>query len=190
MPRVARAEFEPGLYHAYARGNRKQAIYLDDHDRRRYLALLARTVEKTGWRCLAYCLMSNHMHLLIETRKPNLGVGMHRLQGGYAQYFNRRHGFGGRLFDDRYKAVPIKSDPQLWVTAAYVARNPVAAGLCETAEDWLWSSHTDVIYDLAPPWLDARRLLSYFATNGGQALQRYQGMVALPPTPALPTALT
>ena len=116
MPRVARAEFEPGLYHAYARGNRKQAIYLDDHDRRRYLALLARTVEKTGWRCLAYCLMSNHMHLLIETRKPNLGVGMHRLQGGYAQYFNRRHGFRGRLFDDRYNAVPIQSDPQLWVS--------------------------------------------------------------------------
>ena len=66
----------------------------------------------------------------------------------------------------------------------------MAAGLCETAEDWLWSSHTDVIYDLAPPWLDARRLLSYFATSGGRALQRYQGMVALPPTPALPTALT
>ena len=83
--------------------------------------------------CLSYCLMGNHVHLLIETREPNLGAGMHRLHGAYAQWFNRRHGFVGHVFQNRYESVTIENDPQLWVTAAYIARNPVTAGLCASA---------------------------------------------------------
>jgi len=183
MPREARAEYEPGLYHVYARGNRKQEIFVDDRDRRRYLGLLATIVRRTGWMCLSYCLMGNHVHLLVETRQPNLGAGMHRLQGRYAQYFNRRHGLSGHLFQDRYSAVPIASDPQLWVAAAYIARNPVAAGLCRNAADFLWSSHADVVYRCAPDWLADRRLISYFETAGGTGLERYAALVALPPQP-------
>ena len=79
-------------------------------DRRRYLKLLEDACERTRWTCLSYCLMGNHMHLLIETREPNLGNGMHRLHGSYAQYFNRRHGFVGHLFQDRYESVTIAND--------------------------------------------------------------------------------
>ncbi|MDA0185222.1 transposase [Solirubrobacter phytolaccae] len=183
MPREARAEYEPGLYHVYARGNRKQDIFVDDRDRRRYLALLAAVIGRTEWMCLSYCLMGNHIHLLVETRQPNLGAGMHRLQGQYAQYFNRRHGLSGHLFQDRYDAVPIGSDPQLWVAAAYVARNPVAAGLCRKATDYLWSSHADVVYGCSPDWLAGDRLVSYFSTAGGSGLERYAAFVALPPLP-------
>ncbi|MBE2318786.1 transposase [Solirubrobacter sp. CPCC 204708] len=179
MPRQPRAELEAGVYHVYARGNRRQSIFFDDRDRRRYVALLASVVGRTGWLCLSYCLMGNHVHLLIETREPNLGVGMHLLQGGYAQYFNRRHGVSGRLFQSRFDAVAIESDHQLWLTAAYVARNPVSAGLCETASDWLWSSHADVVYRCAPDWLADDRLLSYFAADGGRALDRYESLVGL-----------
>lgn len=181
MPRTARAEHEPGLYHVYARGNRKQDIFVDDRDRRRYLALLAAVVGKANWLCLSYCLMGNHVHLLVETQEPNLGAGMHRLQGGYAQFFNRRHGLTGHLFQSRYDAVAVESDPQLWVAAAYVARNPVTAGLCKKATDYLWSSHADVVYRCAPDWLADQRLISYFATAGGSGLDHYRDFVDLPP---------
>jgi putative transposase len=182
MPRKARSELAAGLFHAYARGNRKQDIFVDDRDRRRYLALLAGVIGRTGWMCLSYCLMGNHIHLLLETRTPNLGTGMHRLHGTYAQYFNRRHGLSGHLFQDRYDAVPIENDVQLWIAAAYIARNPVKAGLCRKATDWLWSSHADIVYRCAPDWLAADRLASYFATDGGRGIERYRALVDLPPT--------
>ena len=105
-----RCEFTAGLHHVYARGVRRQPIYVDDRDRWRYLGLLDRVTRRMQWRCLSYCLMGNHMHLLIETREPNLGAGMHRLHGAYAQYFNRRYDHSGHLFKDRYDAVPIQND--------------------------------------------------------------------------------
>jgi REP element-mobilizing transposase RayT len=183
MPRTARAEFAADVYHVYARGNRKQDIFVDDRDRRRYLTVLSSVIGWTGWMCLAYCLMGNHVHLLVETKQPNLGAGMHRLHGAYAQYFNRRHDVVGHLFQNRYDAVTIESDPQLWIAAAYIARNPVAAGLCGEAADWLWSSHADVLLRCSPEWLAGDRLLSYFATDGGRALDRYRALVSLLPSP-------
>jgi putative transposase len=174
MPRLPRAEYESGLYHVYARGNRKQPIYVDDRDRARYLNMLGRVTTKMRWRCLSYCLMGNHMHLIIETVEPNLGAGMHRLQGGYAQYFNRRHGFVGHLFQDRFEAVPVMGEMQFWRLAAYVARNPVEAGLCAEPGDWPWSSHAAVLTGRTPAWLDRARLLAYFGADGGDPLARYR----------------
>jgi REP element-mobilizing transposase RayT len=87
-----------GVAHVFARGNRQQLIFLDATDRRRYLDLLGRVARRLRWRCLAYCLMDNHVHLLIETRLPNLGRGMRELHGDYAQLFNKRHDRSGHLF--------------------------------------------------------------------------------------------
>ena len=179
MPRRPRAEFEAGIHHAFARGNRRQPIYADDADRLRYLATLGRVTTRMEWRCLAYCLMGNHVHLLVETRSPNLGAGMHRLHGAYAQYFNRRHGHSGHLFQARFDAVPIANDPQLWMTAAYIARNPVDAGLCDTVADWPWSSHGALLARRPPCWLDWPRLLSYFGAHGGEGYRRYVDLVDL-----------
>jgi REP element-mobilizing transposase RayT len=177
MPRKPRAEHEPGLYHVFARGVRKSPIYLDEPDRWRYLKLLHKTVDRTAWMLLSYCLMGNHVHLLIETREPNLGAGMHRLHGAYAQWFNRRHGFVGHVFQNRYESVTITNDPQLWVTAAYIARNPVTAGFCATPEKWQWSSHAGIVNDRAPEWLDRARLAAYFASSGGDGITRYADFV-------------
>jgi hypothetical protein len=129
------------------------------------------------WSCLAYCLMGNHVHVLVETHAPNLGKGMQRLQGGYAQDFNRRHRYVGHLFQDRFEAVPVTSDPQLWMVAAYIARNPVKDGFCELATDWPWSSHTALLAGRPPLWLDDERLLSYFGAQGGDGLRRYTDLV-------------
>jgi len=173
VPRKPRAEVEPGLFHVFARGNNKRIIYGDDRDRRMYLRILRGTVRHFRWRLLAYCLMDNHVHLLLETREPNLGAGMRRLHGSYAQRFNARHGSSGHLFQERYGAVQVKSDEQLWTVAVYIAMNPVEAGLCGRPDDWPWSSHSMVLTDTAPDWVDVSHLLDCFAAAGGDGRRRY-----------------
>jgi putative transposase len=182
VPRKPREEFPGAVHHAYARGVNRELIYLNDGDRERYLALLGQVVERHGWRCLAFCLMHNHVHVLVETPAPDLGRGMQRLHGLYAQYFNRRYRRSGHLFQGRFGAVVMRSDAQLLMVARYIARNPVEAGLCGDAADWAWSSHTAIREPIRPRWLDTPRLLAYFGTDGGDSLGRYLDFVALSPS--------
>lgn len=161
----------------FARGNRRQLIYEDVVDRRIYLDELARVVQRTAWRVLAYCLMNNHVHLLVETPQANLGSGMQRLHGVYAQSFNQRHGRVGHLFQGRYGAVRIETDGQLWTVARYLAHNPVEAGLCEAPREWRWGSHALCMTGNGPSWLDSARLLEYFGVAGGDPRERYRSFV-------------
>ena len=177
MARRPREEVEGGVFHVFARGNDKRVVFLDDLDRRMYLGTLRSAVEDCCWRLLAYCLMENHVHLLIETPKVNLGDGMRWLHGTYAGAFNKRHDRSGHLFQGRYGSVRIKTDEQLWTVAVYIAMNPVVAGLCPRPEDWPWSSHSMVLSGTAPDWLDAPRLLENFAAAGGDGRRRYADMV-------------
>jgi putative transposase len=173
VPRRPRAEVEPGLFHVFARGNNKRLIYRDDRDRATYLRILRGTVRHCRWRFLAYCLMDNHVHLLLETREANLGAGMGRLHGVYAQRFNSRHGTSGHLFQGRYGSVRIKTDEQLLTVVTYIAMNPGEAGLCRHPDDWPWSSHSMVLSETAPDWIDVPHLLDCFAAAGGEGRRRY-----------------
>lgn len=91
MARPLRIEFAGGLYHITSRGNRKEAIYLSDEDREKFLSVLANSCAKYNWLCHSYCLMTNHYHLLIETPRSNLSKGMRYLNGVYSQKFNKAH---------------------------------------------------------------------------------------------------
>jgi putative transposase len=177
MPRKPRIEVAGGIHHVFARGNRRQRIYLDAADCWRYLDLLGQVVARTRWRCLAYCLLDNHVHLLIETPETNLGAGMQLLHGTYAQQFNWRHGRSGHLFQGRYGANFVKDDEQLWTTTGYIAANPVTAGLCDRPEQWPWNSYRHAFADSAPGWLDTPRLLSYLGALGGEPRHRYGELV-------------
>jgi len=177
MPRPLREEVEDGIHHVFARGNDRQVIYRDDHDRRLYLDLMGKVVARTGWRCLAYCLMDNHVHLLVQTPGANLGVGMQRLHGHYALLFNRRHGRVGHLFQGRYGSNLICDDAEMWTVARYIARNPVEAGRCLNAADWQWSSFSGMFEGTTPAWLDDASLLSYFGSMGGDPHRVYRTMV-------------
>jgi putative transposase len=167
-----------GPFHVYARGNDRRRIFLDDRDRRLYLAMLGHVVVTRAWRCLAYCLMDNHVHLVVETRAPNLGDGMRLLQGSYAQRHNRRYGRTGHVFGERFGSVHLTSDEQVRAALVYVARNPVEAGLAPHAAAWRWSSHAAAVR--AEPqearqraaWLDVARLLDFFDV-GGEPARRY-----------------
>ena len=188
MARKPRAETEPGIWHVYARGNNREAIFRGLSDLQEYMALLDCVVEWGRWRCLGYCLMPNHVHLLIETTVPNLGVGMRELHGRYARSFNKRHGRCGHLFGGRYGAVRVEDDPYLWTVARYLAMNPVEANLCRDAKDWRWSSHRAIVEGHAPAFLDVERLLELFSVAGGDPFERYVAFVAEAATSRAPAA--
>ena len=179
VPRKPREEQAGGLFHVYARGNERADIYRDADDRELYRMLLASTVVRQGWLCLCYCLMPNHVHLLVETPKPNLGRGMQHLHSRYAQTFNARHSRDGHLFQGRYGAVAVTDDDQLATTVSYIATNPVNAGLADEPEAWSWGSHGSLVRGQAPPWLAGRRLRALLAgAFGGDGAERYRELVA------------
>ncbi len=157
MPRPPRIVVANGIYHVTARGNRRQLLFVDRRDRLRYLDFLAEVVARYGWRCHAYCLMPNHVHLLVQTPVPNLSEGMQRLQTRYAQWFNRRHSFDGHLFQGRFHSVLVESQWHLIELSRYIVSNPVRAKLCATADGWVWSSYRATV---------GRRRTATFVTVG------------------------
>ncbi|HEX8122214.1 MAG TPA: transposase [Solirubrobacteraceae bacterium] len=168
MGRRPREDEAGAIHHVYARGNNRQPIFVDDLDRRAYLDLLGQSVRRMEWRCLSYCLMPNHVHLLLETPEANLGPGMCLVHGRYARRFNHRHDRVGHLFQRRYGSVRVQDDAQLWMVIAYIARNPVASRLCRRPEEWRWGSHAAIVERRpAPPWLDTARLFGFAAALGG-----------------------
>jgi len=161
------------VHHVFARGNDRRLIYLDDADRAEYLRLLGQVVRWKRWRCLSFCLMDNHLHLLIETPEANLASGMQWLHGRFAQQFNERHDSVGHVFQGRYGSRLIESEGHLWTTVGYIVNNPVTAGMCAAPRDWPWSSHRAQIGDDDLAWLDGERLLEFYDSLGGEPLGRY-----------------
>jgi len=179
MARPLRIEFAGALYHVTSRGNRQGAIYDDDRDRGLFLDILGRVVEQSRWLCYAYCLMSNHYHLLIETPEGNLSKGMRQLNGVYTQAVNHRHQRGGHLFQGRFKAILVDSDSYLLELSRYVVLNPVRAGMVTKPEDWPWSSCNSTLgKPRAPAWLAVDALLMRFAQRREVAGGRYARFVA------------
>ena len=105
MPRPLRIQYEGARYHVLSRGDRREAIFGDDKDRELFLSTLGQACRKTGWQVHAYCLMSNHFHLVVETPQANLVVGMKWFLGTSTSRFNRRHRLFGHLFSGRYKSL-------------------------------------------------------------------------------------
>ena len=105
-----------------------------------FLRILSETVRVFKWRCAAYCLMTNHYHAVVVTPEPNVGIGMKRLNGLYAQGFNRRHGLRGHLFEDRYRSIDVIADDQFVTLLQYVVFYLVQSGMCAGPDQWPWSA--------------------------------------------------
>lgn len=137
-----RRDTAPGIFHVFTHSVwAADSLYRDDHDRLRFLRELAVATLKAEWRCLAYCLMGTHYHLLLDVDADVLPRGMHSLNFRYAVGFNTRHRMKGHVHGARYNAFRIAGAADLLSRFKYVARNPVEAGLCERPEDWPWSSY-------------------------------------------------
>ena len=168
-----------GVYHVFARGNRRQPIFLGDEDRRRYLAIWGAVATDLEWRCLAYCLMDNHVHHLVETPNPDLSRGVQLAHSTYSRRFNAEHGKSGHLFQGRFGSTLARAPDAVWSLASYIALNPTRAEMCERPEQYVWSSHAAALGAApGPRWLDTQRLLSFYdPTPGAKALELYERIV-------------
>ena len=178
MSRPLRLEFSGALYHVTSRGDRREDIYHDDVDRALWLDTLAQCCERFNWAIHAWCQMSNHYHLVIETAEGNLSAGMRQLNGVYTQAHNRRHQRVGHVFQGRYKAILVDRDSYLLELLRYVVLNPVRARMVARAQDWAWSSYPAMIgAKPVPAWLNSDWGLSQFGTQRSRQRARYEEFV-------------
>ena len=179
MARPLRLEFAGALYHVTSRGDGREDIYFCDNDRRLFLDVLGDVCGRFNWLVHAYCLMSNHYHLLVETLDANLSKGMRQLNGVYTQRINKVHGRVGHVFQGRYKSILVQRDAYMMELARYLVLNPVRAGAVRQAGDWPWSSYRATIgVDNAPEWLETDPILSGFADTRSKAVKRYVRFVS------------
>ncbi len=175
MARPLRIEFPGALYHVTSRGDRREAIFEDGEDRLLFLHTLAEVVDRFNWLCHAYCLMTNHYHLLVETPDGNLSKGMRHLNGVYTQATNRRHMRSGHLFQGRFKGIIVDKDGYLLELTRYVVLNPVRAGMVRQPGKWQRSSYRAMIGETpAPAWLATDGILAQFAKRRITAQRRAQ----------------
>lgn len=174
MARPLRIEFVGALYHVSSRGNARGDIYESDEDRMKFLSLLENACQRYDWYCHAYCLMSNHYHLLIETNSPSLSKGMKYLNGTYTQYFNRQNRRVGHVYQGRFKAILVQKETYLLELARYIVLNPVRARMVRSAKDWPWSSYRATAGLVnSEPCLTVDWILSMFSKTRRLAQQRY-----------------
>lgn len=179
MARPLRLEFPGALYHVTARGDRREDIFKDDVDRACLLEVWGQALERFDATCLAYCLMGNHYHFVLETRRANLSRLMRHVNGVYTQRYNRRHKQVGHLFQGRFKAIIVDRDAYFLEVCRYVDLNPVRAKLARRPQDWHWSSYrAHVGMQDRAPWLESVRVLEQFSPKNSVAMRRYAEFVA------------
>jgi putative transposase len=138
VARIPRCAYPDGTFHVGARGVAQMPIYRDDEDRLGFLRLLAVATARFDWTCHAFCLMSNHYHLVLDATREDLSDGLQVLNGFYAQGFNGKYRRWGHVFGDRFWSRSLQ-EQDLERACLYVMENPVRAGLCRRSTDWRWS---------------------------------------------------
>jgi putative transposase len=179
MARKLRVEYPGAIYHVMNRGDRREAIFGDDADRKQFLGTLAEACAKAGWQVHALCLMPNHFHLVVETPRGDLVAGMKWFLGTYTSRFNRRHKLFGHLFSGRYKALIVEGSGTgyLKTVCDYVHLNPARARLLrpeQALQEYRWSSWPEYLRarSLRPAWLRVDRLLGEYGIHQDGAAGR------------------
>ncbi len=178
MPRAPRVEVPGACYHVITRGNHQEAIFHDDLDRGHYLGRLEHYRRRYGFTLYAYVLMTNHVHLLIETAQSPLFKIMHGLQFTYAQYYNRRYEAAGHLFQGRYKAILCDRDAYLLELVRYIHLNPARTEASLDPWRYPWSSHAAYMGKPSAVTVETSFALRQFAPRLGQARRAYRGFLA------------
>lgn len=178
MARPLRIEYEGAVYHITSRGNAGEKIFFTDSDRDTFLETLAQTVDRYGWLCHAYCLMTNHYHLVIETPNANLSRGMRHLNGVYTQWINRHNKRTGHIFQGRFKSILVEKESHLLELARYVVLNPVRAEMVRSPRDWRWSSYRATAGQVeVPGFLSVGWILAQFDPEPSRAVHAYRRFV-------------
>lgn len=178
MARKPRIHCPGAFYHVIIRGNARQDIFFDPRDRYRFHLLLQEGTERFGHRLHAFCLMDNHVHLVVQVGEVPLSRIMQNLCFRYTRWVNWRHQRSGHLFQGRYKAVLVDGDAYLLELVRYVHLNPVRAKVVELPESYPWTSHGAYGGTQTLPWLTTQTVLSMFSRRRAQAIRAYQAFVA------------
>jgi REP element-mobilizing transposase RayT len=174
LARPLRIEYPGALYHVTSRGNEKKDIFRSKKDREKFLSYLSSAWERHGAVFHAYCLMSNHFHLMVETPLGNLSRIMKHVNGSYTTYFNVRHNRVGHLFQGRYKALLVQADAYAAELSRYIHLNPVRAKMVPSPEEYQWSSCRQYLEGTEPSWLSTRLVLGYFGTEDEDRRRNYR----------------
>ena len=175
MARPLRIEFPGAIYHVTSRGNAQASIFLDDIDRSTFLSILGLTMRRFNVICHAYCLMTNHFHLLLETPDANLSKAMRQFNSVYTQTFNRRHGRVGHVLQGRFKSIVVDREAYLLELCRYIVLNPVRAGMVKEPGKYLWSSYRATAgLRKKPDFLAVDWILEQFGIDRVQARKEYR----------------
>ena len=177
MARKPRVEFDGALYHVIVRGNQRQRTFQDDQDRSAYLERIEHYRQRYGFRLYAYVLMSNHVHLLMETKNVALSKIMQGIQASYTQSYNRRHRKVGHLFQGRYKAILCDRNTYWLELVRYIHLNPGRLRVPDDPWRYRWSSHAAYLAKAGPVKVDTQEVLSQFNSRLGVARRAYQSFM-------------
>jgi len=158
----------PGVvYHITARGNRRNDIFKDEEDFIVYIDLIKNSLQyyKDKFQLICFCLMDNHIHLMIETTDMHIKYLIGRINSIYAKYFNKKHNYIGHLYQDRYFTEPIESDSQILETSRYIHMNPVRANMVQKPENYKWSSYKYYVGIEEENLIQSDKILDYFNEN-------------------------
>lgn len=159
VPRAARIKSESGIYHIIMRGINRQILFEDEEDCTKFIHVLQKYKEICEYKLYAYCLMGNHLHLLLKEGKEPLETVMRRICGSYVFWYNKKYDRIGYLFQDRFKSEPVNNEEYFLVVLRYILRNPLKAGITAIIEDYKWTNYKDYIEKQTP---DADFVLNFF----------------------------
>lgn len=171
MPRKARKKSESGIYHILMRGINRQTIFEDDDDYSKFVQTLDKYRERSGYEVYAYCLMDNHVHLLLKVGLEPLEQLMRRLCGSYVYWYNTKYQRVGYLFQDRFKSEALENESYFLCVLRYIHQNPIKAGLVESAEKYQWSSMSEYIGKLR--MVNSSFALKFFDEDQQKAQERF-----------------
>jgi len=172
MPRRSRTKSSTGIYHVVLRGINKQRIFEDDQDHQKYLQTIKKYKKTSGYEVYAYCLMHNHIHLLLKEGKEDLGITFRRIGASYVYWFNWKYSRGGHLFQDRYKSEVVETDRYFLTVMRYIHQNPIKAGIVKEIQTYPWSSYGE--YIKTAELCDTEFALSLFSPNPKEALYLWE----------------
>ena len=176
MPRVARQKSRSGIYHVMFRGINKQIIFHDDEDHMRFLGILDRYKKTTKLKIHGWCLMNNHVHLLLAEGDEELAITLKRIAVSYASFYNSKYEKIGHLFQDRFRSENVEDQQYFLTVLRYIHRNPVKANLADNLHDWEWSSYSEYLQKSKLPLniLDGDYALGFFSEDKDLAVKRFR----------------
>jgi len=171
MPRQQRDKSNTGYYHIMIKGNDKKDIFIDDQDKMYFIEILKTKKENNRYDLIAFCIMDNHAHLLLQEREEDIANIMKRINISYVFYFNKKYKKTGHLFQDRYRSEKIEDDSYLLMATRYIHKNPVKAGIVKKAEKYKWSSYKAYIEEdtVLAKAIDKELVLGIFSEDKKEA---------------------